>query len=75
MLTDCINYAIVGEDIFPVSLKFGDIAPVYKKDETINKENYRPVSVVPLISKIFERIIHDQVSQYLEKYKQYTLWI
>ena len=75
MLTDCINYAIVGEDIFPVSLKFGDIAPVHKKDETINKENYRPVSVVPLISKIFERIIHDQVSQYLEKYKQYTLWI
>ena len=75
MLTDCINYAIVGEDIFPVSLKSGDIAPVHKKDETINKENYRPVSVVPLISKIFERIIHDQVSQYLEKYKQYTLWI
>ena len=68
MLTDCINDAIVGEDIFPDSLKFGDITPVHKKDETTNKENYRPISVLPLISKFFERIIHDQLSEYLEKY-------
>ena len=68
MLTDCINDAIVGEDTFPDSLKFGDITPVHKKDETTNKENYRPISVLPLISKIFERIIHDQLSEYLEKY-------
>ena len=54
MLTDCINDAIVGEDIFSDSLKFGGITPVHKKDETTNKENYRPVSVLPLISKIFE---------------------
>ena len=68
MLTDCINDAIVGEHIFPDSLKFDDITPVHKKDETTNKENYRPMSVLPLISKIFERIIHDQLSEYLEKY-------
>ena len=68
MLTDCINDVIVGEDIFPDSLKFDDITPVHKKDETTNKENYRPISVLPLISKIFERIIHDQLSEYLEKY-------
>ena len=53
-LTDCINDAKVGEDIFPDSLKFGDIRPGHKKDETTNKENYRPISVLPLISKIFE---------------------
>ena len=41
---------------------------MHEKDETTNKENYRPVSVLPLISKIFERIIHDQLSEYLEKY-------
>ena len=45
MLTDCINDAIVGENIFPDSPKFADITPVHKKDETTNKENYRPVSV------------------------------
>ena len=65
MLTDCINDAIVGEDIFSDRLKFGGITPVHKKDETTNKENYRPVSVLPLISKIFEQIIYDQLSEYL----------
>ena len=43
MLTDCINGAIVRENIFPDSLKFADITPLHKKDETTNKENYRPV--------------------------------
>ena len=42
--------------------------PVHKKDKTTNKENYRPVKVLPLISKIFEQIIQDQLSKYLEKY-------
>ena len=68
ILTDCITDAIVGENIFPDRLKFADITPVHKKDETTNKENYGPVSVLPLISKIFERIIYDQLSEYLEKY-------
>ena len=68
MLTDYINSAIVAKNIFPDSLKFANITPVHKKDETTNKENYRPVSELPLISKIFERIIYHQLSKYLEKY-------
>ena len=68
MLTNCINDAILGEDIFSDILKFGDITPVHKKDETTNKKNYRPISVLHLISKVLERIIHDQLSEYLEKY-------
>ena len=68
LLTDCINGAIVGGNIFPDSLKFADITPEHQKDETTNKENYRPISVLRLISKIFERIMYDQLSEYLEKY-------
>ena len=68
MLTDCINDAIVGENIFPGSPKFADITPVHKKDEITNKENYRPVSALPLFSKTFERVIYDQLREYLEKY-------
>ena len=41
---------------------------MHKKIEKTNKENYRPISVLLLISKIFERIIRDQLSEYLEKY-------
>ena len=51
MLTDCINDAIVREKIFPDSLKFGNLTQVHKKDEVTNKENYRPVSVLPLTLK------------------------
>ena len=68
MSTDCINDAIVGEKIFPDSLKFVNITPVHKNDKTTSKENYRPVKVLPLISKIIERIIYDQLSKYLEKH-------
>ena len=68
ILTDCINGAIVGENIFPDSLKFADITLVHKKDEATKKEHYKPASVLPLISKIFERMIYGQLSEYLEKY-------
>ena len=68
MLTDYITDTTVGKNISPDSLKIGNIALVYKKDETTNKENYRSVSVLPLISIVFERIIYDQLSEYLEKY-------
>ena len=68
MLTDYITDTTVGKNISPDSLKIGNITPVHKKDETTNKENYRSVSVLPLISIVFERIIYDQLSEYLEKY-------
>ena len=67
LLTDCINDTL-SLGIFPDSLKFANITPIHKKDEATDKENYRPVSVLPLFSKIFEKVIYDQLSQYLEKY-------
>ena len=36
---------------FPGSLKLADITPVFKKKDPLNKSNYRPVSVLPIISK------------------------
>ena len=67
MLTDCINDGLF-KGIFPDSLKFANIMLVQKKDEATDKENYRPVSVLPLFSKIFEKVIYDHISQYLEEY-------
>ena len=57
MLTDCINDAL-SQGIFPDSLKFANITPVHKKDHATDKENYRAVSVLPLFSKIFEKVIY-----------------
>ena len=43
---------------FPDSLKNATITPVYEKDDPTDKVNYRPVSVLPLLSKIFEKVIY-----------------
>ena len=39
---------------------------MYKKLDPSDKANYRPVSVLPLLSKVFEKIIYDQLYEYLE---------
>ena len=46
---------------FPGILKSAEVKPVLKKKSRINKENYVPVSVFPVISKIFERLILKQL--------------
>ena len=48
----------VKNGIFPVSLKCANIRPVYKKVDPF--DNYRPVSILPLLSKVYERVIYDQ---------------
>ena len=53
---------------FPVSLKMADITPVHKKDERTAKTNSRPVSILPSISKIFERLMYLQISTYMDSY-------
>ena len=53
---------------FPGPLKHADITPVHKKDETTKKENYRPVSILPSISKFFERYMYDQIYTYMNNH-------
>ena len=38
--------------------------PLFKKKDPLNKENFRPVSLLPVISKIYERNMHDQLSDH-----------
>ena len=41
-------------------VKLADITPVHKKEDPYDKDNYRPISILPLISKVFEKIIYSQ---------------
>ena len=51
---------------FPSCLKEADVIPIHKKDKKDKKENYRPVSILPFLSKIFERSIFIQRSTFFE---------
>ena len=67
------NKEVVGSSMFASRLKWADMAPIHKKLETVYKENYRGVNVLPIVSKVFERIMDKQVAEYIEKYL--SVWL
>ncbi|KAK6165112.1 hypothetical protein SNE40_023671 [Patella caerulea] len=67
-LTYIINLCI-SKDIFPEQLKFAKLIPIHKKEDKDLPNNYRPISVLPTISKIFEKHISSQITEYFEKNK------
>ena len=50
--------------IFPNALKIAKVRPLYKKGEQSSLNNYRPISLLPTISKIFERVLYNQIYKY-----------
>ena len=50
---------------FPGNMKLANITPVFKKKDPLKKENYRPISILPAISKIFERFMQQQIVGYM----------
>ena len=58
---------------FTSLLKRANVTPVFKKSYPVSKENYRPVSILPVMSKIFEKLLCKQFTvlagQNLSKYK------
>ena len=53
---------------FPSSLKLADVIPVFKKGDKTSMKNYRPISLLPAISKIFEKIMYNQILAHIDKY-------
>ena len=60
-----INHSI-NNSTFPEQLKSADIKPVFKKNSRNDKEHYRPVSILPNISKIYERCLYTQLYDYFD---------
>ena len=51
---------------FPDDLKLAEVSPIFKKNDDLDKENYRPVSVLFNVSKVFERIIYSQIDAFMQ---------
>ena len=60
IINDCI-----GKGIFPDDLKLADVSPIFEKEDSFKKENYRTVSILPHLSKVFERIIYKQIDTFM----------
>ena len=53
--------ASITEGTFPDNLKRANVTPVHKKSDKTKKDNYRPISILPNMSKIYERVLHMQL--------------
>ena len=60
IMTEIINMSIEN-NCYPDDLKLAEVSLVFKKKDDLDKENYRPVSVLSHVSKVFERIMNKQI--------------
>ena len=56
----------IKEGRFPNALKLAKVIPIHKGDSVLTVSNYRPISLLPIFSKIMERLIYDQFIKYIE---------
>ena len=52
--------------VYPANWKRGNIVPVHKKESKSLVKNYRPISLLPIFGKIFEKVIYNSLFDYLK---------
>ena len=62
------NIKTITQKSFPNNLKLADVLPVFKKEDASLLKNYRPGSVLLVVSKIYERIMQSQILEYIDQY-------
>ena len=67
-LCDIFNLSIA-TGCFPDSWKIARVAPIFKSGQTNDRSNYRPISVLPVLARVFEKLIFNQLYVYLDKNK------
>lgn len=77
LINSCIRRAI-----YPDILKTAKVVPIYKKGSIDDPDSFRPVSLLPLVSKVFEKILKTQISdrtvscfpRFIEQQSIWLLW-
>ena len=55
--------------IFPAELKIAKVVPIYKSGDIMRFTNYRPVSILPVLSKVLERLVYNRLLKFINKYQ------
>ena len=64
----------ISEGSIPSEWKHAVVTPVYKSDPKTDPANYRPISVIPVFSKILERAVHRMVYTYLQQHNLLSVY-
>ena len=68
MLSTIFNKSI-SRGVFPKNLKIGEVCPIYKgKGSKSDPDNYRPITVLSVIARLFEKLVHEQLFLYFNDY-------
>ena len=60
--------AIITESEVPEKMKISRVIPIYKKGDPRKLCNYRPISIIPVLAKIFEKLLYKKLLNYFDKY-------
>ena len=66
-LTMVINRSIL-ESIVPNGMKLANITPLFKKKDKLSKDNYKSVNLLPVLSKVLERIMYNQIYEHMTRF-------
>ena len=69
-VTSILNQCLT-TGIFPDKLKIAKVVPIYKSDDESIFNNYRSISVLPALSKVFEKIVFNQTYAYVDDHNQF----
>ena len=61
LINNCLKKGVFSDD-----LKLPDITPIFKKEDSISQENYRPVNILPQLLNVFERILYKQIDSFMK---------
>ena len=64
-LTNIFNECLINGK-FPGTLKRAHVTPIFKKGNDNEKKNYRPVSMLSIFSKVFEKLLFEQINDHLQ---------
>ena len=67
-LVDIINLSLL-KGIFPDKLKIAKVIPVYKAEDPSLFVNYRPVSLLPVFSNFFEKVMYNRLVEFAKTYE------